>query len=170
MCTHLNRLNLPILSSSSLTSDIWIKSITSREQKKNTCNYLGNYTRSRWWNSLSHFIESSTRWQHQMKACICYSFSGTCLIGITHWPPFPRPPLTGHYPAQEKIKMNISVLPNALCSMPTTRAASWSPAVLNDITPTPFVILEFVRKRKWKYSNRELYNCYNMYVCTLKIE
>jgi hypothetical protein len=83
MCTHLNLLNLPILSSSSLTSDILFKSITSREQKRNTCNYLGNYTRSRWWNSLSHFIESSTRWQHQMEASVCYSLSEMCLIGIT---------------------------------------------------------------------------------------
>jgi hypothetical protein len=93
MCTHLNRFNVHILSASSLTSDIWIRSITPREHKTNTCNYLGNCTRSRWRDSLLHFTKSSTRWQHQPKSSIWYSLSEKCLISNTHWLPLPRPSL-----------------------------------------------------------------------------
>jgi hypothetical protein len=90
MCSHANRLNFQILTSGSLTSDIWIKFISSREHKTNTCNYLGNCARSRWCHSLLHFTEESTRWQHQLKAPL----SEKCLTGITHWPSFPRSTLT----------------------------------------------------------------------------
>jgi hypothetical protein len=79
MCTHLHRLNVQILSISSLISDIWIKSITSRAHKTNTCNYLDICTRRWWRNSLLHFTGSCTRWQHQLKAA---DIVRKCLTGI----------------------------------------------------------------------------------------
>jgi hypothetical protein len=40
-----------------------------------------------------HFADSCTRWQHQLKASVCYRVSEKCLIGSTHWVTFLLPPL-----------------------------------------------------------------------------